>query len=805
MTNHWVDIKNADLIIIMGGNAAEAHPCGFKWVTEAKANRGAKLVVVDPRFTRSAAVADYYAPVRVGTDIAFLGGVINYLLTHEKINREYVANYTNAALIVRADFRFEDGMFSGYDEANRRYDRSTWGYEMGDDGYARVDPALRNPRCVYQLLRNHYSRYTPEMVSRITGTPEDRFLKICEMISETSAPDKVMTIMYALGWTQHSVGSQNIRTMAMIQLLLGNMGMPGGGVNALRGHANVQGITDMNLVTTNLPGYLGLPGDAHQDFNAFMEQRALKPIRPGQMSYWQNYPNFHVSLMKAWWGDNAHSGNNFAWDYLPHVDKPYDVLQMFELMHKGEMHGFLCQGFNPLAAVPHKAKMSTALANLKFLVVMDPLATETSEFWRNFGAFNNVNPRDIQTEVFRLPSTCFAEEDGTLTNSGRVIIWKDKGVDPPGEAKTDRAIMAGIFLTLRELYQKEGGAYPDPIVNLHWPYTNQEEPDSAEVLREVSGRAVADIRDADGNVVIPAGQQVAGFGQLRADGSTICGNWLYSGCWSPAGNLTARRSTADPSGLGLYPEWGFCWPANRRILYNRASCDTQGRPWDPKRAPVVWDGTRWTGPDVPDMRPTAAPAEGVNPFIMIPEGVARLFAGMNDGPFPEHYEPFETPVGHNPLHPDNPKATSNPAARVFPNDWASFGKADEFPYAATTYRLTEHQHFWTKHALSNAITQPAQFIEIGEALASEKGIRSGDKVTVESNRGEITATAVVTKRIRPLNVDGKVVHTVGIPIHWGFTGVAQKGYLANVLTPFVGDANAQTPEFKAFLVNIEKA
>lgn len=805
MTNHWVDIKNADLIIIMGGNAAEAHPCGFKWVTEAKASRGARLVVVDPRFTRSAAVADYYAPVRVGTDIAFLGGVINYLVSNDRINREYVANFTNAALIVRPDFHFEDGLFSGYDESARRYDRSTWGYEMGEDGYARVDTSLQHPRCVYQLLKAHYSRYTPEMVSSITGTPEDRFLRICEMIAETSAPDKVMTIMYALGWTQHSVGSQNIRSMAMIQLLLGNMGMPGGGVNALRGHANVQGITDMNLVTTNLPGYLGLPGDAHQDFSAFMDQRALRPIRPGQMSYWQNYPNFHVSLMKAWWGDNAHAGNNFAWDYLPHVDKPYDVLQMFELMHKGEMHGFLCQGFNPLAAVSHKAKLSIALANLKFLVVMDPLATETSEFWRNFGSYNNVNPADIQTEVFRLPATCFAEEDGTFTNSGRVISWKEKGIEPPGEARTDRAIMAGLFLKMRELYQEEGGAFPDPIVNLHWPYTNAEEPDSAEVLREVSGYAVADVRDADGNVVIPAGQQVAGFGQLRADGTTACGNWLYSGCWSPAGNLTARRSTSDPSGLGVYPQWGFSWPANRRILYNRASCDTRGNPWDPKRAAIVWDGNRWTGPDVPDMRANAAPSEGVNPFIMIPEGVARLFAGMNDGPFPEHYEPFETPVGYNPLHPDNPKATSNPAARVFPADWASFGKADEFPYAATTYRLTEHHHFWTKHALSNAITQPAQFIEIGEALAQEKGIGNGDQVIVESNRGDITATAVVTKRIRPLNVNGKVVHTVGVPIHWGFTGVAQKGYLANVLTPFVGDANAQTPEYKAFLVNIEKA
>lgn len=804
MTNNWVDIKNADLIIIMGGNAAEAHPCGFKWVTEAKANRGAKLVVVDPRFTRSAAVADYYAPIRVGTDIAFLSGVANYLLQNDKINHEYVRNFTNAPMLINADYKFEDGLFSGYDEANRRYDRSSWGYAMGADGLVSMDNTMTHPRCVFQLMKTHFSRYTPEMVSRITGTPEDRFLHICEMIAETSRPDKVMTIMYALGWTQHTTGSQNIRNMAMIQLLLGNIGMPGGGVNALRGHANVQGITDMNLVTTNLPGYLNLPNDQHQSFSAYMDMKALKPLRPNQMSWWQNYPKYHVSLMKAWYGNAATADNDFAYDYLPKIDRPYDILQMFELMHQEKITGFICQGFNPIAAVSHTAKMSAALSKLKFLVVIDPLVTETSEFWRNEGSFNNVNPRAIQTEVFRLPCGLFAEEDGTFTNSGRVILWKEKGADPPGEAKVDREIIARLYLKLRELYAAEGGAYPDPVLNLSWPYGNATVPDSGEVLREISGHAVSDIRDAEGKVVIPAGQQMAGFGQLRDDGSTACGNWLYSGSWSPTGNLTARRNTSDPSGLGVYPEWGYSWPANRRILYNRAACDTNGQPWDATRAPIAWNGQRWSGPDVPDIRPNAAPEE-VSPFIMIPEGVARLFAGMNEGPLPEHYEPFESPLGYNPLHRNNPKATSNPATRVFPGDWASFGKVSEFPYAATTYRLTEHFHFWTKHAHLNAVTQPSQFIEIGEALAREKGIANGERVTVMSNRGEITAIAVVTKRIKPLRVDGRTVHTVGVPIHWGFSGLANKGYLANVLTPYVGDANSQTPEFKAFLVDIEKA
>ena len=809
MTNNWVDIKNADLILIMGGNAAEAHPCGFKWVTEAKEKRKAKLVVVDPRFTRSAAVSDFYAPVRTGSDIAFLGGVINYLLANDKIHHEYVRAYTNASFLVKGDYAFADGIFSGYDAEKRSYDRSKWAYELGPDGYAVVDETLTDPRCVYQLMKQHYSRYTPEMVTRITGTPPDRFLKVCELIAETAAPDKVMTIMYALGWTQHTTGAQIIRTMAMIQLLLGNIGRPGGGVNALRGHANVQGITDQNLITDTLPGYIKIGSDKEQELKAYLEARSPKLLRPNQMNYGQNTPKFFVSLMKAWYGAAATADNDFGYHWLPKIDKPYDVLHMFERMHQGQMNGFICQGFNPLAAVSHRAKVAAALSNLKFLVVMDPLATETSEFWRNDGEFNKVKTAEIKTEVFRLPTACFAEDDGTFTNSGRVIAWKEKAADPPGDGKSDREIVARLFLELKGLYEKEGGAYPEPIFKLTWSYAMRTAPSSAELLKEISGYAIADVTDpADATKVLAkAGDQVAGFAMLRDDGSTACGNWIYSGCFGPTGNLTARRDTADPSGLGVYPGWGFAWPANRRILYNRASAAPDGKPFDPSRAILYWNGTKWAGPDIPDMRPNAAPEEGVNPFIMCNEGVARLFSlgGMAEGPFPEHYEPFESPLDRNPLHPDNPQATNNPAARVFKQDWASFGKAKDFPYAATTYRVTEHFHFWTKHSLLNATTQPEQFVEIGEELAKEKGIAKGDRVVVSSNRGEITAVAVVTKRIKPLEVDGKVVHHVGIPIHWGFTGVARKGHLANNLTPFVGDANTQTPEYKSFLVDIEKA
>jgi len=809
MTNHWVDIKNADVILVMGGNAAEAHPCGFKWVVEAKAHRNARLIVVDPRFTRTASVADYYAPIRTGTDIAFLGGVINYLLTHDKIQHEYVRNYTDFSFIVREDFSFNDGIFSGYHPEKHSYDKSSWDYERGDDGYVKSDPTLSHPRCVYQLMKAHYSRYTPEMVEKVCGTPQAKFLHVCEMLASTSAPNRAGTILYALGWTHHSTGSQTIRTGAMVQLLLGNIGIAGGGMNALRGHSNIQGLTDLGLMSGMLTGYLTLPADAEQDYEHYIEKRVLKPLRPNQLSYYQNYRAFHVSLMKSWWGDAATQDNNWGYDYLPKQDKSYDLLQSIELMYQGKMNGFICQGFNVMASAPDKTKVVEGLSKLKWLIIMDPLATETSEFWKNYGEFNDVDSSKIQTEVFRLPTTCFAEEDGSIISSARVLQWHWKGAEPPGEARSDLAIMGGIFTRMRDMYRKEGGKFPDPIVKLAWPYANPESPRPDELAREYNGSALRDLTDPanPGHVLIKAGQQLPSYAQLRDDGSTASGCWLFAGAWTEQGNQMARRDNSDPTGIGQTLGWAWAWPANRRILYNRASCDTDGKPFDPSRKVIAWDGNRWTGADIPDYKVDEAPSLGMGPFIMTQEGVARFFArgAMSEGPFPEHYEPFESPLGYNPLHPHNPESTNNPAARVFPGDRANFGKADQFPHVATTYGITEHFHCWTTHARLNAIVQPQQFVEIGEELAKDVGVVQGDKVKVSSNRGFIIAVAVVTKRIKPLTIDGRKVQTVGIPFSWGFTGDTKPAYLANTLTPSVGDANAQTPEFKSFLVKVEKA
>jgi formate dehydrogenase major subunit len=808
MTNHWVDIKNADIVLIIGGNAAEAHPCGFKWVTEAKAHNKARLIVVDPRFTRSASVADVYAPIRTGTDMVFLGGVISYLLAKDQIQHEYVKNYTDFTFIVREDFAFNEGLYSGYDAEKRSYDKTTWDYEIGADGYVKSDPTLAHPRCVYQLMKQHYARYTPEMVARVCGTPQEKFLQICEMIGSTATPTRAMTIMYALGWTQHSVGSQMIRHGAMVQLLLGNIGIAGGGMNALRGHSNIQGLTDLGLMSDLLTGYLTLPKEPEQSYDQYIAARAFKPLRPNQLSYWQNYDKFFVSLMKAWWGEAATAENHWGYDYLPKLDKLYDMLQAFELMHQGQMNGYICQGFNPLAAAPNKAKMNGALAKLKFLVIMDPLATETSEFWRNFGEHNEVDPAQIKTEVFRLPTSCFAEEEGALTNSSRWLQWHWKGAEPPGEARSDIDIMSGLFTRIRALYQSEGGALPDPIMKLSWPYAHPDTPTPAELAREYSGKALKDLADPKDATKITrkAGEQLAGFAELRNDGTTASGCWIFCGAWGPNGNLMARRDNSDPTGIGQTINWAFAWPANRRVLYNRASCDLDGKPFNGARALVSWNGTAWGGADIPDFKADEDPTHGMGPFIMNPEGVARFFARKNmaEGPFPEHYEPFETPLAKNPLSPNEPRALSNPAARVFADDRKAFGKAEEFPHAATTYRLTEHFHYWTKHVRLNAIIQPEQFVEIGDALGKELGISSGDTVKVSSNRGYIKAIAVVTKRLKVLEIEGKPLHHVGIPIHWGFKGLAKPGYLANTLTPVVGDGNSQTPEFKSFLVKVEK-
>ena len=803
MTNTWQDIKNANVVLCMGDNAAEAHPCGFKWVIEAKIENQAKVIVVDPRFTRTASVADVYAPIRPGTDIAFLSGLVRFLLEKGAIQREYVRAYTNAGLVVREDFGFEDGLFTGYDEQDRSYDKSSWHYEVDEQGYAKVDDTWQHPRCVINLLRRHVDRYTPEMVSRICGTPQDKYLEICELIASTAAPDKALTNLFALGWTQHSIGSQNIRTMAMVQLLLGNIGVAGGGMNALRGHSNIQGLTDVGLMSNLMPGYMTLPKDAETTFEQYMRTRQYKPLRPGQTSYWQNYRKFFVSFQKAIYGDAARADNDWAYDWLPKLDNDgYDILRAFEMMAKGEINGYICQGFNPLQSFPDRGKIRRGLGKLKFLVVMDPLDTETSRFWQDFGPQNPSDPAKIQTEVFQLPTTCFAEESGSLVNSARWLQWHWKAADGPGEAKSDIRIMTGIFHRMREMYRKEGGAFPDPILNLSWNYTDPTSPDPEELAKDMNGYTFVDLKDASGAVALRSGQLLDNFGQLRDDGTTSSGCWIFTGCYTEKGNQMARRDASDPREQGLAPNWAWAWPANRRIMYNRASADPAGNPWNPAKPLIRWNGSRWVGIDVPDYGPTTKPSDGVGPFIMNTEGLGRLFAldQMVEGPFPEHYEPFESPVP-NVLH---PKVQSNPVARVFADDRAAFGTASDFPYVATTYRLTEQFHFWTKHGRINAILQPEEFIEIGEVLAKEKGIEQGGWVRLTSKRGVVVCKAYVTKRIRPMMVNGGPTHVIGVPIHWGFTGQARKGYGANTLTPSVGDANSQTPEFKAFLVNIEK-
>ena len=803
MTNHWVDIKNANVVMVMGGNAAEAHPVGFRWAMEAKNNNDATLIVVDPRFTRTASVADIYAPIRSGTDITFLSGVLLYLITHNKINAEYVKHYTNASLLVREDFNFEDGLFSGYDEAKRQYDKTSWNYQFDENGFAKRDETLSDPRCVWNLLKAHVSRYTPEVVENICGTPRADFLKVCEALASTSAANRTATFLYALGWTQHTVGAQNIRTMAMIQLLLGNMGMAGGGVNALRGHSNIQGLTDLGLLSTSLPGYLTLPCEKHTTPESYLAANTPKATLPGQVNYWSNYPKFYVSLMKAFYGDAAQKENGWGFDWLPKWDVAYDVLKYFDMMDRGLVNGYICQGFNPVASFPDKNKVVASLSKLKYLVVIDPLVTETSNFWQNHGEMNDVDPSAIQTEVFRLPSTCFAEEDGSIANSGRWLQWHWKGADAPGEARNDGEILAGLYQRLRELYRTEGGKGVEPLLKMRWDYKQPDKPEAEEIAKENNGYALEDLYDQNGVLLAKKGELLSSFALLRDDGATASACWIYAGSWTAQGNQMANRDNSDPSGLGNTLGWAWAWPLNRRVIYNRASADPQGKPWDPKRVLIEWNGAKWVGNDVPDFN-TSAPGSGAGPFIMQPEGLGRLFAldKLADGPFPEHYEPFETPLGTNPLHPN---VVSSPVARLFAADAKRMGNHKAFPYVGTTYRLTEHFHTWTKHSRLNAIAQPEQFVEISEQLAKAKGIRNGDSVKVSSKRGFIRAKAVVTPRLQTLKVAGREVETIGIPLHWGFEGAARKGYLANTLTPSVGDANSQTPEYKAFLVNIEKA
>ncbi|KOE69669.1 formate dehydrogenase-N subunit alpha [Aggregatibacter actinomycetemcomitans] len=804
MTNNWVDIKNANLILVQGGNPAEAHPVGFRWAIEAKKN-GAKIIVVDPRFNRTTSVADLHAPIRSGSDIAFLMGVIRYLLETNQIQHEYVKHYTNASYLVNEGYKFEDGLFSGFNEEKHSYDKSTWNYQFDENGHPKRDMTLQDPRCVINVLKEHVARYTPEVVENITGVKQKLFLQICEEIGKTSAPNKTMTHLYALGFTEHTIGTQNIRSMAMIQLLLGNIGMPGGGINALRGHSNVQGTTDMGLLPTMLPGYMRLPTEKESSFDQFINAITPKDIVPNQINYYRNTPKFFISMMKTFYGDKATKENSWGFDYLPKVDRVYDPITHVKMMHDGEMHGWILQGFNVLNSLPNKNKTVAGMSKLKYLIVLDPLQTESSEFWRNFGESNEVDSSKIQTEVFRLPTTCFAEEDGSIANSGRWAQWHQKSCDQPGEALPDADIFSMIREEMHKLYKSEGGRGIESFEAMTWNYDIPHSPSPTELAKELNGYALEDLYDANGNLMYKKGQLLNAFAHLRDDGTTTSGNWLYVGQWTEKGNQTENRDNSDPSGLGCTLGWGFAWPANRRVLYSRASLDINGNPWDKHRQLIKWNGKNWNWFDIADYG-TQPPGSDTRPFMMSAEGVGRLFAvdKINSGPFPEHYEPIESPIDTNPLHPN---VVSDPTVRIYKEDREFIGSNKEYPFVATTYRLTEHFHSWTAQSAINIIAQPQQFVEIGEKLAEEKGIQKGDMVRITSKRGYIKAVAVVTKRLRALEVNGKTVHHVGIPIHWNMkvlNGKGNRGFSTNTLTPSWGESVTQTPEYKTFLVNVEK-
>jgi formate dehydrogenase major subunit len=535
-----------------------------------------------------------------------------------------------------------------------------------------------------------------------------------------------------------------------------------------------------------------------------------KPLRPNSTNFWANTDRFVVSQLKAYYGAAATPDNEFGYAMHPKLPQSapgayenWSWAYIFDRMYRGEMEGFFSFGMNPVSNGPHSRKAIAALTKLKWMVVVENFEQETASFWRpDILELIDRTPEDVQTEVFLLPAANFAEKDGSFVNSARWIQWKWKAVDPPGEARADQEIVARIFLKVRELYEREGGAYPDPIRNLNWWYSDPVRPSLDEVCKELNGWALQDVRDPAGAVSMRAGQQLARFLDARADGSTLSGNWLYIGMYTDAGNLTQRRSPGDPSGLGRYPEWTVSWPANRRVLYNRCSADAQGRPWDPSRVGIAWNGQRWVG-DTPDYTVDSVPDAGLGAFIMLPEGVARLFVPgqFADGPWSEHYEPAESPVA-NPLHPEH---SSNPAVRAFTTEFDVLGKPDAFPIVCTTYRLTEHFHYWTKNNPYNVQLQPEFFVEIPEELAREKGIANRDMVRITSARGSIEGRAMVTRRIKPMQVAGRTVYQIGFPIHWGFLGRGeQRGSLANLVTPTVVDPNSFAPEYKGFLVRLDK-
>lgn len=785
MTNHWIDLKNTDCALIIGSNAAENHPMSFKWLNEARQNRGAKIIHVDPRFNRTSAQSDIYARLRPGTDIAFIGGLINYAITNNLVDMDYVVNYTNASFLVDHGFTFIDGLFTGYDALNRTYDQSTWKFQNDTSGNILRDNTLVNTRTVWQLMKNHYARYTSTQVAKATGMSETDFNTIAATFCATYAKDKTGTIMYAMGSTQHTVGSQNIRSYAILQLLLGNIGKIGGGINALRGESNVQGSTDMALLYDSLPGYLTSPVAAakHANLNAY--NQAETPAK----GYLANKPKFFNSLLKAWYGTSATSTNEFGYHYLPKRDpnKNHSYINLFEDMYDGKIQGLFCFGQNPLVTGPNSKKAGAALSKLNWLVAVDLWETETASFWKAPG----VPTANINTEVFLLPAASAIEKEGSITNSGRWLQYRWKAIAPIGSCQNDAYIIHNLMLQLKSLYSTSTATRDEPIKNMYWPYGGEGEPNLDTVQREINGYIVSSLN------------QVSGFAQLASDGSSACGNWIYSGFYPEAGNRSKNRNHTDASGIGSYSDWGYAWPMNRRVLYNRASADLNGNPWSSTKTSIWWDGVKWTGKDVPDFYTTLAPSSpgGGNPYIMLADGVGSLFGKLKEGPFPEHYEPFESPVAN-----VFSSVQLNPVVKVLSTPMNAKGSAELFPVVATTFRLSEH---WQGGSMSRNLPwlvelMPAMFVEISESLATAKGITNGADVIVSSARGEIRVKAMVTKRLKPVNVNGATVEQVALPWHWGHMGLVA-GESANVLTPNVGDGNTNIPEYKVFLVNITKA
>lgn len=801
MTNHWIDIKNSDAVLVIGSNPAENHPISFKWIMRAK-DAGGKLICVDPRFTKTASKADLYASIRSGSDIGFFGGFINYIVAKDLMFKDYVVNYTNAAFILSDKYEFKDGMFSGFDAAKKSYDKSSWSFAKDENGLVKKDPTLQDPRCVFQIMKKHYERYTLQNVSNITGCSVEKLEEVYKMFGATGAPDKTGTVLYAMGQTQHTVGVQNIRAMSIVQLLLGNIGTAGGGINALRGEANVQGSTDQGLLFHILPGYIPTSTASVTDLKAYNDKFTPKTKDPKSANWWGNRPKYLASYLKAIYPAQKPE-DSYKW--LPKCEdgKDYSWLTLFDDMYKGQFKGFFAWGQNPAASTANCDKVRKAMAKLDWMVTVNIFDTETASFWKGPG----MDPKKIKTEVFFLPCCVSIEKEGSISNSGRWMQWRYPGPKPLGGTKPDGDLIYELFDKIQKLYKADKKAvYPDPIVNLNWDIATNHVFDPHKVAKLINGWFMTD--KTIGDKTYKKGDPVPAFGLLQDDGSTCSGNWIYCGSYADK-NMAARRDktqTPMQEKIGLYPGWTWAWPVNRRIIYNRASVDPQGKPYQPTKPVIEWVDGKWVG-DVPDgpWAPMADEKAGKNPFIMTTEGFAQIFGpGRNDGPLPEYYEPLECPI---PEHPFS-KVLHNPTALVFEGATEKRAVCDpRFPFVCSTYRVTEHWQTgvmtrWTPWLLE---CEPQMFVEMSPELAKLRGINGGDKCFVESARGSLWAIAIVTERLKPMQVMGQTVHMVGIPWHFGWVFPKDGGDSANLLTPSVGDPNTGIPETKAFMVNVKKA